>query len=85
MRRRDGSISRWKKWSFVAEVEGGSEDETPKVVLDPAEHQAYVWASESEVLADKSGDVDLVWTSADQKADVVRSFEIAKSVAARAA
>ncbi|KAH7358217.1 NUDIX hydrolase domain-like protein [Plectosphaerella cucumerina] len=85
IRRRDGSISRWKKWSFVAEVEGGSEDETPKVVLDPAEHQAYVWASESEVLADKSGDVDLVWTSADQKTDVARSFEIAKSVAARAA
>ncbi|KAH6697247.1 NUDIX hydrolase domain-like protein [Plectosphaerella plurivora] len=83
LRRRDGSLSRWKKWSFVAEVEGGNEDEAPEVLLDPAEHQAYVWATEAEVQADKSGDIDLVWTSVDQKADVVRSFEIAKSVAAR--
>lgn len=85
MRRKDGSLSRWKKWSFIAEVEGGNGEEAPQVVLDPAEHQAYVWASESEVLADRSGDVDLVWTSADQKEDVVRSFEIGRSVAARAA
>lgn len=81
--RRDGSVSQWKKWSFVAEVEGGKDTEAPEVVLDPAEHQAYVWAAESEVLADKVKGVDLVWTSAEQKADVARSFQIARAVAAR--
>lgn len=83
MIRRDGKESKWRKWSFVAEVEGGDGSEPPEVTLDPDEHQAYVWATEEEVQADQAGEVKLKWTSENQKADVLRSFEVAKDVAAR--
>lgn len=83
LRRRDGTESKWRKLSFLAEVEGGDGLELPRVLLDPHEHQAFVWATEDEAHADQAGEVKIEWTSAEQKADVIRSFELAKTVLAR--
>jgi len=83
MLRRNGKESKWRKTSFLVEVEGGDAAEPPAVTLDPNEHQAYVWATREEVQDDRIGDVKLNWTSENQKEDVLRSFQIASEVAAR--
>lgn len=59
------------KYTFIVEVE-----DTSEVILDPNEHQDYVWATEEEcrtgkVVRDKT--VELVFT-APQKAMVLRAF-----------
>ena len=83
LRRRDGTESKWRKFSFLAEVEGGDGLELPRVLLDPHEHQAFVWATKDEAEADQVGDVKIEWTSPEQKADVIRSFELVNHVLAR--
>ena len=72
---------KWLKVSFVADVEDSTESggEPPQVTLDPDEHQAFVWASEEEVRAGKVGVVNLFWLSDNQRADVLRAFEIARA------
>ncbi|ROT42905.1 Rad4-domain-containing protein [Sodiomyces alkalinus F11] len=39
--RSDGKALKWRKYSFLAEVEGGKDSGPPNVLLDPEEHQAY--------------------------------------------
>ncbi|KAM0283500.1 hypothetical protein ACHAQH_002451 [Verticillium albo-atrum] len=68
----------WAKHSFVVEVEGGDGETPPPVKLDPQEHQDYIWAAEEEIMADLAGGRKLVWTSEDQKGDVLRAFEMAR-------
>ncbi|WQF83318.1 Putative NUDIX hydrolase domain-containing protein [Colletotrichum destructivum] len=72
-RRRDA----WRKYTYLVEVEteaGGGTD----VVVDPEEHEAFVWATEDEARAGRCGDVVLDWTSENQRLDVLKAFEIAK-------
>lgn len=46
----------------------------PNVKLDPKEHQAHVWASEAEVKAGRTGDVQLEFTRAYVKDTVLSAF-----------
>ncbi|OBR08865.1 NUDIX domain-containing protein [Colletotrichum higginsianum IMI 349063] len=67
----------WRKYTYLVEVEteaGGRAD----VVVDPEEHEAFVWATEDEARAGRCGDVVLDWTSENQRLDVLKAFEIAK-------
>jgi 8-oxo-dGTP pyrophosphatase MutT (NUDIX family) len=58
------------KFSFMAEVREADECKSYKnmpVKIDPNEHQNWLWATVDEVLAGKSGDVELVFSSPEQK------------------
>ncbi|KAF6825304.1 nudix domain protein [Colletotrichum plurivorum] len=63
----------WRKFTYLVEVEDAKD-----VVIDPEEHEAFVWATEEEVRADRSGDVEFEWTSEHQKRDILKAFEMAK-------
>ncbi|KAK2045207.1 hypothetical protein LZ31DRAFT_260040 [Colletotrichum somersetense] len=65
----------WRKYTYLVEVEGLAV-ENVVVVVDPEEHEAFVWATEEEVRAGRCGDVVFEWTSEAQMLDVLRAFEI---------
>lgn len=65
------------KFYFMVETERGGEGNL-KVKLDPVEHQNYVWASGEDVEAGKVGDVDINFTTGEQKAVVVEAFRARK-------
>lgn len=76
-RRKNGMEARWRKRTFLIQVRvqpGGQEGMEPSVILDPEEHQSHVWATEEELERGLVGDVQLVWTSEEQKADVIRAL-----------
>lgn len=53
--------------------------DVPQVTLDPNEHEDFVWASEDEVLADFCSGRALHWTTPEQKAAILRAFDMMKS------
>ena len=53
---------RWIKHIFEMEVRDAGD-----VVLDPLEHDDYVWATEEEVMAEQAGEVRLRYVSEDNK------------------
>jgi 8-oxo-dGTP pyrophosphatase MutT (NUDIX family) len=59
----------WRKLIFEVEVR------ELKVVLDPEEHQDYVFATEEEVLQDKAGDIRLTWISPPNKEMNLHAFQ----------
>ncbi|OLN85771.1 hypothetical protein CCHL11_07788 [Colletotrichum chlorophyti] len=67
----------WRKYTYLFEVETDADGDA-RVVIDPEEHETFVWASEDEVRADRCGDVRLDWTSENQKLDVLKAFEMVK-------
>ncbi|KAL0937801.1 nudix domain protein [Colletotrichum truncatum] len=70
----------WRKFTYLVEVEANGEDGEPKVLIDPEEHDAFVWATEEEVRADRAGDVKFKWTSEHQKRDLLKALEMAKKL-----
>lgn len=69
----------WKKVTFLMDVEsgrGGGEGKLPVVKLDPNEQAGYVWATEEDVVANKCGDIELRWTSDEQKTTVLDAFKL---------
>ncbi|KAK1596930.1 NUDIX hydrolase domain-like protein [Colletotrichum navitas] len=69
----------WRKYTYLVEVEAaaGEEGAAAEVVVDPEEHDAFVWATEEEVRAGRCGRVVFEWTSDAQRLDVLRAFEVA--------
>lgn len=63
------------KFLFCVEALGGGNEKAPKVKLNPAEHQNFVWASEEEVKAKQKGDLKLTFTSLDSYNVIVEAFE----------
>jgi 8-oxo-dGTP pyrophosphatase MutT (NUDIX family) len=76
---RSGKVVR--KFNFVVEAERGV-GERLDVKLDPEEHQSYVWAGEEEVRARRVGDVELVFTTAEQEAVVLEAFRVRREMGA---
>lgn len=62
------------QFSFAVKVKGDNGTTDLNVVLDPREHQRFVWASKSEVKAKKAGDVELVFTSETVERNVLAAF-----------
>ncbi|EXJ83691.1 hypothetical protein A1O1_07315 [Capronia coronata CBS 617.96] len=54
-----------------------------QVRLDPNEHQAYLWADEDQVKAGRVREVDVEFTTAQQKEVVLEGFNIRKGMRAR--
>jgi 8-oxo-dGTP pyrophosphatase MutT (NUDIX family) len=74
----DGLI--WRKMTFLVEVEGPRRggDGEPVVTLDPDEHEDFVWATEEEVAAGRSGDRVFTWISEVQRATILKAFGMIK-------
>ncbi|KAK2003852.1 hypothetical protein LX36DRAFT_745300 [Colletotrichum falcatum] len=66
----------WRKYTYLVEVEPPAADGAAAVVVDPEEHDAFVWATEEEVREGRCGRVVFEWTSEAQRLDVLRAFEI---------
>lgn len=71
-----------RKLSFIVQVEGGDLDgddgSNLNVRLRPDEHQAFVWATEEEARACKVGDLEICFTTPEQKAVVLDAFTVLK-------
>ncbi|QDS68083.1 hypothetical protein FKW77_009996 [Venturia effusa] len=67
------------KFHFLVEVERTETGELD-VRIDPDEHQAFVWATEAEVRAEKVGDLILNFTTADQLSAVLEGFGLKKQI-----
>lgn len=64
----------WLKLIFEMEVRDSS-----NVVLDPVEHQKFLFASEDEVVHDLVGDVKLVYVSPPNKEVKLEAFRLQRS------
>ncbi|KAJ9617744.1 uncharacterized protein PV06_01670 [Exophiala oligosperma] len=62
------------KFHFLVEAKRNSNGAL-NVVLDPKEHQNYLWATEEEVKARRVGDVDLKFTTKEQEVAIIKGFE----------
>ncbi|KAH7121207.1 NUDIX hydrolase domain-like protein [Dendryphion nanum] len=58
----------WRKLIFEVEVANFN------IVLDPMEHQDYLYAAEEDIVNDKAGDVTLTWITAPNKAMNLDAF-----------
>jgi 8-oxo-dGTP pyrophosphatase MutT (NUDIX family) len=67
--KRTGKHNNWRKHVFEVEVES-LED----VVLDPIEHQRFLWATEEEVQEDKAGDVIFTYITPPNKVVKLEAF-----------
>lgn len=61
----------WLKLIFELEV-----DKTDNVVLDPVEHQQYLWATEEEVIGDQVGEIKLAYVSPPNKEVKLQAFKL---------
>lgn len=61
----------WLKLIFEIEVQN-----TDNVVLDPIEHQHFLWASEEEVTKDLVGETALAYVSPPNKAVKMEAFRL---------
>ncbi|KAF2180577.1 hypothetical protein K469DRAFT_639535 [Zopfia rhizophila CBS 207.26] len=61
----------WLKHIFEVEVK-----EMKEIVLDPAEHQRYLFVTEKEVVNDKVGDVQLSYITPPNKAVKLEAFRL---------
>lgn len=67
------------KLNFMVEVENGENVDKDdkgsiKVKLDPKEHQNYLWATEEQCKDEKVGDVEVKFTTAEQKLVILDAF-----------
>ncbi|KAL6243638.1 hypothetical protein RBB50_009631 [Rhinocladiella similis] len=62
------------KFHFLVEPKRSSNGAL-NVMLDPKEHQNYLWATEEEVRARCVGDLDLKFTGTEQEAAILEGFE----------
>jgi 8-oxo-dGTP pyrophosphatase MutT (NUDIX family) len=63
----------WLKLIFEMKVHS-----TEHVVLDPVEHQSFLFASEEEVSNDLAGDVNLIYISGPNKAIKLEAFRLGR-------
>lgn len=63
------------KYSFVVEVEDDG-----AVVLDPGEHQAFVWATEEECVRGVKGGMQLPITTREQREVILQAWRIMKGL-----
>ena len=61
----------WLKLIFEMEVEDAN-----TVVLDPIEHQKFLFASEEEIINEQAGDVKLQYISPPNKAVKLEAFRL---------
>lgn len=66
----------WKIFMFLAIV--GELQEDNKISLDPREHQAFLWATESEVRRGSCDGNTLEWISINQREAILAAFELNK-------
>ena len=74
--RRTGKDQRWLKLIFEVEVK------EMDVVLDPVEHQDYLFATEAEIIDEKAGNTTLTYISPLNKAINMDAFRLKRDLGA---
>ena len=64
------------RFAFEAEVPEGDHD---KVRLDPDEHQAYVWVTEEEAKAERTGELDIPFTQSAARSLILSAFQVRRA------
>ncbi|KAK6072414.1 nudix domain protein [Seiridium cupressi] len=68
----------WRKLTFLVEVQKTAQG-APEVKLDPEEHEAFVWATEEDVLANCHGDIMFTWISENQRQTILEAFKMLRT------
>jgi len=70
------------KYNFLVTTDADAKaNESPvKVRLDPNEHQNHVWAAAEEVRAGRVGEVDIKFTTAEQKQVILDAFQVRRTI-----
>ncbi|KAJ2971598.1 hypothetical protein NQ176_g7613 [Zarea fungicola] len=66
------------QFNFAVRVRTNNEDTAaiwPPVKLNPEEHQRFLWATKSEVEANRAGDIDLDFTREEVRQTVLQAFD----------
>lgn len=66
----------WRIFMFLVDVDGITR--STEIKLDPREHQAYLWATETEVRQGICGGIRLNWISESQDKAILTAFDIYK-------
>lgn len=69
----------WKIFCFSVMIDGANEELNPEIQLDPREHQAYIWATETDVRRGFHGNISLNWITSNQPQAILAAFELARS------
>ncbi|KAK9430724.1 NUDIX hydrolase domain-like protein [Lipomyces doorenjongii] len=69
----------WKVFCFLVMIDGANEELDLEIKLDAREHQAYLWATETDVRGGFYGDTSLNWISSNQPQAILAAFESARS------
>lgn len=69
----------WKVYCFLVMVDAANEESHPEIKLDPREHQAYLWVTETDVRRGFHGDTRLDWISSNQPQAILAAFEFVRS------
>lgn len=64
----------WKIFMFLVNVGDGNSE--LDIILDPREHQSYLWATESEVQAGICGNIKLEWMSTNQQKAILAAMRL---------
>lgn len=69
----------WKIFCFCVMMDGAMQEMDLKIELDPLEHQAYLWATETDVRRGFCGNTSLDWITSNQPLAILAAFESARS------
>ncbi|KAK3332916.1 NUDIX hydrolase domain-like protein [Cercophora scortea] len=72
----DGREGRWRKLTFLVQVQSGAHGELPAVILEPKEHQDFAWATEAEVKAGRCDGREIRLGYEAQRAVILKGFEM---------
>lgn len=76
---------RYRKYTFLVSVkdeEEASDGGQPQVVLNPAEHQDFVWASLKDLRVERCGEKEINWAYPGQREILYTAFRTVKKIAA---
>ncbi|RAK88286.1 hypothetical protein BO79DRAFT_245636 [Aspergillus costaricaensis CBS 115574] len=69
----------WKVFCFLVMIDGANEESNLRINLNPREHQAYLWVTETDVRRGFHGNTSLNWISSNQPRAILAAFESARS------
>ncbi|THC91958.1 hypothetical protein EYZ11_008574 [Aspergillus tanneri] len=68
------NLTKWKIFIFLVVVDNDQMGDSDKIVLDPQEHQAFLWATRQEIEDNRCGEAQLGWFSLEQKGAILTAL-----------
>ncbi|KAA8646041.1 NUDIX hydrolase [Aspergillus tanneri] len=70
------NLTKWKIFIFLVVVDNDQMGDSDKIVLDPQEHQAFLWATRQEIEDNRCGEAQLGWFSLEQKGAILTALRV---------